>query len=105
AVMEGLRQSEGEWLAVINDDCVVEDDSLRALMTAGESDARIGSVAGLLVFADHANVVNAAGIDIDALGVATERLVGDPVASASEPADIFGGSGGFTLYRRQMLED
>lgn len=105
AVMEGLRRTTGDWIAVLNDDCLVEPRSLSALLAAGASSDDVGSVAGLLVFAGRHAIVNAAGIEVDELGVATERLVGRPVASAAERAEVFGGSGGFTLYRRAMLED
>jgi GT2 family glycosyltransferase len=41
---------------------------------------------------------------LDTLGVASERLAGRPVAEAAEPCEVFGPSGSFALYRREMLE-
>jgi GT2 family glycosyltransferase len=104
-VMRGVRAAEGEWIAVVNDDCVVEPHALKALLDAGRADPRVGSVAGLVLFADRPQVVNAAGIVVDELGVASERLVGEPLVTAGPRADVFGGSGAFTLYRRAMLDD
>jgi GT2 family glycosyltransferase len=104
AVMRGVRSSTGEWVIVVNDDCIVEPESLRALLEAADRD-RIGSVTGLLVFADRPGIVNAAGLVVDQFGVASERFVGCPVEVAGETTDVFGGTGGFTAYRRAMLED
>lgn len=104
-VMRGLRAAEGEWIAVVNDDCVVEPHALRALLDAGMADPGVGSVAGLVLFADRPGVVNSAGIVVDELGVASERLVGEPLGAGATPADVFGGSGTFTLYRRAMLDE
>lgn len=103
-VMHGVRHAEGEWIAVVNDDCVVEPSALRALLDAGRAEGRVGAVAGLMVFADRPSVVNAAGIVVDELGVASERLVGASV-SAAQRANVFGASGGLALYRRAMLDD
>jgi GT2 family glycosyltransferase len=104
-VARGIAGTSGEWLATVNDDCVVEPQSLQALLDAGRSDPRVGAVAGLLVFADRPDVVNSAGIVVDELGVASERLVGCPVDEAFAGSEVFGASGAFALYRRAMLED
>lgn len=102
-VMHGIRQSSGSWVAVVNDDCVVEPSGLAALLAAAD-DERIGSVAGLVLFAGPAAVVNSAGLSVDALGVASERLVGRPPADA-EAGEVFGATGALGLFRRAMLDD
>jgi GT2 family glycosyltransferase len=50
--------------------------------------------------------VNSAGIELDRLGVARERLLGQP-GDAVGPAvtEVWGASGTLGLYRRTMLED
>ena len=104
AVARAVAHSSGEWIALVNDDCVVEPESIRALLEAGRGDAGVGSVAGLARFEDRPEMVNSAGLDVDALGVASERLLGRPAAAAAEPAEVFGASGTFGLYRRAMLD-
>ena len=91
-------------VVVVNDDCIVELDSLSALVLARGGD-RVGAVTGLIVFADRPRIVNAAGLVIDQLGVATERFVGLPIEVAQETVDVFGGSGAFTAYCREMIDD
>lgn len=100
----GIAASAGEWVALVNDDCLVEPGALRALLDAGRTGEDVGSVAGLLRFEGRPEAVNSAGLAVDALGVASERLLGRPLADAGEPAEVFGASGGFGLYRRAMLD-
>jgi GT2 family glycosyltransferase len=102
----GIRSSTGEWIFCVNNDATVAPDSVVELLRVAESDERIGSVAALMVFADRPDVINSAGIEIDRLGIATDRLLGEPVgASESEPIEVFGTSAGAALYRRAMLDE
>jgi GT2 family glycosyltransferase len=104
-VVAGLERARGDWIALVNDDCVVEPGALAAMLEAGEQSDEIGSVAAQVRFAERSDVINSAGIEVDELGVAHERLLGAPVA-ASEPdvVEVFGASGGAGLFRRRMLE-
>lgn len=104
-VMAGLERARGEWVALVNDDCVVEPEGVAEMLRAGEQGEDIGSVAAQIRFAERAETINSAGLEIDELGTAYERLLGEPV-SASEPnaVDVFGASGGAGLFRRAMLE-
>lgn len=106
AVMQGIRVSTGDWIALLNDDVTVEPAAFRELLAAAMSADDIGAVAAQMRFADRPGVINSAGIEVDALGVATDRLLGSPVeASEEEPVEVFGVSGGTALYRRVMLDD
>ena len=50
--------------------------------------------------------INSAGIGVDRLGIAFDRLLGEPVAaSETEPVEVFGACGGAALYRREMLDE
>jgi GT2 family glycosyltransferase len=102
----GVAASTGEWIALLNDDCVVEVDSISQLLAAAQGDDRVGAVAAHIRFARRPGVVNSAGLELDALGVAYERLLGDAVGGRAErAAEVFGASGTFALYRRAMLDD
>jgi GT2 family glycosyltransferase len=66
----------------------------------------VGAVAALMVFSEMPDVVNSAGIEVDRLGVATDRLLGQPTASSeADPVEVFGVSAGAALYRRAMLDE
>jgi GT2 family glycosyltransferase len=104
-VAAGLARARGEWVAIINDDCVVEPEALAELLRAGSAGEDIGSVAAQILFAGAGGTINSAGIEVDELGVAHERLLGQPAAgSENEVVEVFGASGAAALYRRAMLE-
>lgn len=104
AVQRGIAAAAADWVALVNDDARLEPDALAALIAAGESDARIGSVAAQVRFEADPGRLNSAGIEVDSLGVATERLAGSPVGEAWQAIEVFGPSGACALYRVAMLE-
>lgn len=106
AVGKGIRLAGSEWVALLNDDATIERPALARMLAAGASAADVGSVAAQMRFADRPQIINSAGIEVDRLGIASDRLLGEPV-SASEPApvEVFGASGGCAVYRRAMLDD
>jgi GT2 family glycosyltransferase len=99
----GIKSAQGRWIALVNDDARIERDSLARMLETGESDDRIGSVAAQVRFQADPRLVNSAGIEVDSLGRASERLAGRPVAEAGQRTEIFGASGCFALYRSSML--
>jgi GT2 family glycosyltransferase len=106
-VVAGLDAARGEWALTIGDDATIEPGAVVAMLAAGRSADDVGSVAAKMLFVDRAegNIVNSAGLEIDALGTAVDRLVGVPSAQADrEITEVFGTSGGAALYRRAMLD-
>jgi GT2 family glycosyltransferase len=105
AVNEGLRRSRGDWLLLLNNDATLEPSAAHLLLEAGRRSPDVGSVACQMRFTGT-EVLNSAGIGVDRLGVAFDRLLGEPAsASEREPVEVFGASGGAALYRRAMLHD
>jgi GT2 family glycosyltransferase len=105
AASEGIRNSSGEWVLLINNDVIVEPDAVTQLLAVGEKADAVGSVAAQMRFADDPGVINSAGIGVDRLGIAFDRLLGAPVsASESGPTEVFGACGGAALHRRRMLD-
>jgi len=106
AVGKGVRRARSEWVALLNDDATVERQAFARMLAAGASAADVGSVAAQMRFSDRPQIINSAGIEVDRLGVAHDRLLGEPVsASETETIEVFGASGGAALYRRAMLDD
>jgi hypothetical protein len=106
AASEGIRRSRGAWIALVNNDVVVEPDALAELLAAGDSAPEVGSVAAQMRFASDPGVINSAGIAVDRLGIARDRLLGEPVSASEErPVEVFGASGGAALHRRRMLDE
>ena len=106
AVSKGVRRARSEWVALLNDDATVEPQAFARMLAAGTSAADVGSVAAQMRFSDRPQIINSAGIEVDRLGVAYDRLLGKPLsASETETVEVFGASGGAALYRRAMLDD
>jgi GT2 family glycosyltransferase len=105
-VNAALERAHGEWVLLVNDDCTVDPTAVTELLAAGESAADIGSVAAQVRFAERRTSINSAGIQVDVLGIATERLLGAAISeSETEPTEVFGASGTAALYRRRMLDE
>jgi GT2 family glycosyltransferase/glycosyltransferase involved in cell wall biosynthesis len=105
-VAAGIAAAKGEWIAVFNNDTTVEPEAVAVMLQAGRSDERVGAVAAQMRFADRRDVLNSAGLELDRLGIAADRLVGSRVRDdhSSEPHEVFGATGGAALFRRQMLD-
>ena len=104
-VAAGLATARGEWIALVNDDCTLAPDALAELLAAADGRPDVGSVAAQVRFAGDEGTINSAGIDIDVLGVARERRVGEPAAALDpEAVEVFGASATLALYRRAMLD-
>jgi GT2 family glycosyltransferase len=105
AVAKAIAHSSGEWVALVNNDANLDPAALGALLAAGTQDPRIGSVAARILFSEQRDTVNSAGIVVDGLGVAFERLAGAPAATAVDASrEVFGATGCVALYRRAMLD-
>ncbi len=105
-VAAGLAIARGEWVALVNDDCALDPDALQELLAAGERDPGVGSVAAQIRFATKPGTINSAGIEVDELGVARERRLGEPaLAAQTEPVEVFGASAALALFRRSMLDE
>ena len=103
----GSRRPSGEWIAVFNNDTTVEPRRGGGDARARPARTRVsGSVAAQMRFADRRDVLNSAGLELDRLGIAADRLVGTRVddCGASEPYEVFGATGGAALFRREMLD-
>lgn len=105
AVNRAAAVAQGQWIALVNDDARIEAGALAALLTAGQSSSNLGSVAGQVRFISTPDKINSAGISVDRLGIAAERLVGQPVVVASSRVEVFGATGCFALYRRATFEE
>ncbi|MFI4992225.1 MAG: glycosyltransferase family 2 protein [Solirubrobacterales bacterium] len=102
-VKRGVAVARGKWVALVNDDARIERDALARLLAAGERDERIGSIAAQVRFHSNPALINSAGIEVDSLGIATERLSGRPSTEAQHACEVFGASGCFALYRAAMF--
>ena len=103
----GIAAASGDWIAVFNNDTTVEADAVAVMLAAARRDPRVGSVAAQMRFADRRDVLNSAGLELDRLGIAADRLVGSRVryAHQQQPYEVFGATGGAALFSMDMLEE
>jgi GT2 family glycosyltransferase len=105
AVVRGMRVTHAPWVALVNNDADVAPECFAAMVAAASADPLIGSVAAQIRFTDRPSVLNSAGLEVDRLGVAWERLAGAPASEGDGAArDVFGATGCVALYRRAMLD-
>jgi len=105
AVNRAMTRASAEWVLLLNNDATIAPEAVVHLLRAGQSSADVGSVAAQMRFAAPPRAINSAGIEVDRLGVAYDRLLGRlPDESEREPVEVFGPSAGAGLYRRTMLE-
>lgn len=104
AVNLAVARTSAEWILLLNNDATLDRSALRHLLEATAA-PNVGAIAAQQRFAARPDRINSAGIGLDVLGVAFDRLLGAPV-EASEPdcIDVFGASAGAALYRRAMLD-
>jgi GT2 family glycosyltransferase len=102
---QAIRATRTEFIATLNNDTRVEPGWLAALVAAAESASSVGMVASKMLFADRPGMINSAGIALDPVGIAWDRLGGntdDP--GEKDPVEVFGPCAGAALYRRTMLD-
>jgi GT2 family glycosyltransferase len=103
-VAAGLAAAAGEWMLLVNDDAELEPGAAVALLAAGRADPQAGTVCGQVRFHARRDVINTAGLVIDRLGIAYDRLAGAPARDGGAVEEVFGASACVALYRRAMLD-
>lgn len=102
----GVRATSSDFVATLNPDTQPDPRWLETLVgVARQSDARVGMWASLMNFMEPFDLINSAGIAIDVLGIAWDRLGGQPALPAPAPVEVFGPCAGAALYRRTLLEE
>jgi GT2 family glycosyltransferase len=104
-VNAGVAASAGRFVLTLNDDATIAPEAVERLLAALHADDRAACAAAQMRFSAAPGVVNSAGISIDRLGVACDRLLGSPAADGGAPQEVFGVSAGAALYRRAALAD
>lgn len=101
----GIRLARGEYVLVLNDDCIPEPGFAAALAAALDDDPRAGSASGLLL--------KPGGATVDSTGIIPhlrrlspyDRGEGASPDRWTAPDRIFGPSGAAACYRKAALDD
>jgi GT2 family glycosyltransferase len=101
----GIEATQSEWVFLLNNDAAVAPDCVAQLRgAAGGAPPDVGMIQACLVFRHRPDRVNSSGVVVFTNGAARDRHFAEPVAAASEPAEVFCSTAGAALYRRTMLE-
>ena len=100
----GIRAARGNLIATLNTDTEVEKDYLEKLC-APIRDEKIGACAPLMLEMERRNVVDAAGIVVDAFGYAWNVGAGQSANEFVGTREIYGACAGAALYRKAMLDE
>ena len=103
-VVAGLEAAAGEWILLVNDDAELEPGAAVALLGVSGGPAEVGMACGQVRFHARRETINTAGLVIDRLGVAFDRLAGAPAVEGGPVEEVFGASACVALYRRAMLD-
>ncbi|UCD85313.1 MAG: glycosyltransferase family 2 protein [Deltaproteobacteria bacterium] len=107
AVNEGIRQSEGDFVALLNNDTEVEGGWLGELVGAlEESGPEVGSCVGKILYFDRRERIDSAGDGFTRAGFNFKRGWQErDQGQFDRPEMVFGACAGAALYRRAMLKE
>lgn len=106
AVNAGIGASQGEILALLNNDTEPEPGWLGALVAPLEADPTLGSTASKMLLFDRRDHLQSAGDGYSTGGVPINRGAWTrDDGRFDRKTDVFGPSGGAAAYRRSALDD
>ena len=104
AVNEGIRMSRSPYVLLLNNDTVLEEGAVGALLSGIKRHPGAFSCQAKLVRADDPQVLDDAGDFYCALGWAFPRGRGMPAGSFDREEEIFSACAAAAIYRREALE-
>lgn len=106
AVNEGIRQSRGEIVALLNNDTEVDPNWLAELVRTLDAHPEVSICASKLLLFDRRDVLHSAGDFYRVNGIPGNRGVWQRDLGQFDAAfDVFGACGGAAAYRRSLFED
>ena len=106
AVNAGIRSSDAEYVALLNNDTETDPRWLEALVAAAETHPEAGFFASKLVDFDDRRILDGAGDVLRRSGLPYRLGHGEPDRGQyDEMTFVFGACAGAAMYRRSMLGD
>jgi len=100
----GLKAATGEFLVLLNNDCVAEPGWLDALLIRME-DPSIAAITSSMRNIEDMGIMDSAGGEIDWIGFSRDIGKGEPASDHASSRDVAFPSGGAVMIRRSALPD
>ena len=106
AVNRGIEQSQGAYLALVNNDMELHESFLDALVAGLDSSPSAASVTAKMLDLGTRDQIDGAGDVLRWSGVVMPRGRGErDIGQYDAPAEVFSACGGAALYRRAALDE
>jgi len=103
AVNEGFRAAKGEWIALLNNDVVVDREWVSAAL-GDEHPPEVGALAARILYADRRSIINSAGDEYALSGIARQWLTGKHISEDTHRERCFAPCAAAAFYRRSAIE-
>ena len=104
AVNEGIKLAKGEYVLLLNNDTVLEDNFLYELIEIMKQDNKIFAVSSKMISYYNKNIIDDAGDEYNILGWTLKRGDGKSVEYYSQSGEVFSVCAGAALYRKSIFE-
>jgi len=101
----GLQHARGNFIALLNNDTLVDMNWLEELFKAMTKHYHVGICASCIVNYYSRDVLDTAGDGFDLCGVGYKIGEGMPVTKFQKERYVFGACAGAALYRRSMIDE
>jgi GT2 family glycosyltransferase len=105
ACNQGIDESSGDLIFLLNDDAVLEANALEALVDALSARPRWGACQAKLLLLDDPRRLDTAGSFLTATGFMVHRGAYEPEGRFAESDEIFAAKGAALLLRRSALDE
>ncbi|MHB8910674.1 MAG: glycosyltransferase family 2 protein [Syntrophales bacterium] len=99
----GIEAANGRYIAIINNDAIASPQWLRALIEVAEKDAKIGTVASIIIDGNRPSVLDSCGVGIALDGMSRQLMRGQAPPVLSVPKGVLVASGCACLFRADAL--
>jgi GT2 family glycosyltransferase len=104
AASQGIELARGEWIMLANPDLTVSGGFVGAMLDAArDAEPNIASLVPDIRYAADPAIVNSRGIEVDELGIPSERDAGRRGDRLADAVETFGPSSSGCLVRRSAL--
>lgn len=105
AVNKGIRASNSEFVALLNNDTELDKDWLKELYAVIQKDSSIFSCCSKMIRYDNRNIIDDAGDEYSILGWSFKRGDGKTIDKYNKTEEVFSSCAGAAIYRKTILDE